>query len=151
MKHRQEEFEAKIHKTDSCWIWNGAIGTGGYGRFGKYFKAHRFSYQLYKGTIPKGLHVLHRCDVRLCVNPEHLWLGTNQDNIDDRNRKGRQTKGTKHPFSKLDELQLVCIRNLLTMKVNQQHIAKYFKVDPSQISRINTGHQYKAELENSLK
>lgn len=90
-----ERFEAKFVKTDGCWLWLGAIGhgeRGGYGRFsyeGRNVQAQRVAWLLYKGPIPDGLHVLHDCDVRPCVNPGHLWLGTNLDNILDKAKKHR--------------------------------------------------------------
>ena len=89
----QNRFEQKFNKTDGCWIWNAATRTTGYGVFsykGKAVTASRVSYILYKGEIPDGLHVLHTCDNRLCVNPDHLFLGTNTDNVEDRKAKNRR-------------------------------------------------------------
>lgn len=75
-----------------CWLWSGPIGRTGYGvyqtRQGP-IVAHRASFQIYKGPIPDGLYVLHKCDVRCCVNPDHLWLGTLSDNMQDMHDKGR--------------------------------------------------------------
>lgn len=76
-----------------CWIWQGASFTDGYGKcgwFGKTRRAHRVFYEVYKGAIPEGLLVLHKCDTPLCVNPDHLWLGTQNDNSRDMISKGRQ-------------------------------------------------------------
>jgi hypothetical protein len=82
-------------KTD-CWDWVGAKDEKGYGCFtyigGK--KAHRYSYGVHKGVVPNDMCVLHTCDNRGCVNPEHLWLGTQGENIKDRDIKGRHA-GTK--------------------------------------------------------
>ena len=75
-----------------CWLWTGAVDEDGYGRFfyrGKNRHAHRVSYELHAAPITDGRFVCHTCDVRLCVNPLHLWLGTNADNIRDGVRKGR--------------------------------------------------------------
>lgn len=89
----RERFESKFKKVAGCWLWEDSFNRGGYGRFwignGKTSTAHRIAYELYKGTIPDGLCVCHSCDVRNCVNPDHLWLGTTQDNTQDRSKKGR--------------------------------------------------------------
>lgn len=82
--------------TSGCWIWMRAIGTSGYGiayQNGRQIRAHRLAYQLVHGPIPDGLYALHRCDVRACCNPTHLFLGTLQDNHDDMHRKGRGRTG----------------------------------------------------------
>lgn len=75
-----------------CWIWLGSVGAGRYGRImvrGKRKQAHRVAYEAFKGLIPKGLCACHRCDVSLCVNPDHLFLGTQADNVRDCLAKGR--------------------------------------------------------------
>lgn len=82
----EERFVTKFQVTSSCWLWTGATTYNGYGRFytgQKVTGAHQFSYELYNGDIPSGLCVLHICDIRLCVNPNHLRLGTYQDNNQD--------------------------------------------------------------------
>lgn len=81
-----------VTKTSTCWLWTSAVNRKGYGKFSvnkKQWSAHRLAFFLSTGSLPKELMVLHRCDVPACVNPEHLWLGTNQDNVDDKMRKGR--------------------------------------------------------------
>jgi hypothetical protein len=89
----KDKFERQVEKTKTCWLWTGAIAkTEGYGRLNfmrKVWWAHRVSYSLHKGSIPKGSSVLHSCDVRKCVNPEHLFLGTQADNVKDMVSKGR--------------------------------------------------------------
>ncbi len=83
-----------------CWRWRGATSDAGYGQISNYHgrrvMAHRVAWELYKGPIPKGLWVLHRCDNPPCTNPCHLWLGTNQDNIRDMDEKGRRPHGDNH-------------------------------------------------------
>lgn len=91
-KSVEERFWAHVHKTEGCWNWTAAVRGAGYGAFlvnQKNYGAHRFSYLLTKGEIPKGLCVLHACDNRRCVNPAHLSLGTNKDNTADMISKGR--------------------------------------------------------------
>jgi hypothetical protein len=94
----QERFALSYQEDESgCWIWQGRPrGSNGYGCLkvdGLWVGAHRFSYQTHVGPIPDGLLVLHRCDVPMCVNPAHLFIGTNQDNSDDKVSKGRQARG----------------------------------------------------------
>lgn len=94
----EERFALSYQEDEAgCWIWQGRPrGNNGYGSLkvdGALMPAHRFAYQAHVGPIPTGLFVLHRCDVPLCVNPAHLFLGTTQDNSDDKVNKGRQARG----------------------------------------------------------
>lgn len=91
-------FHSNVVVGDSCWIWTAKILPNGYGVFnvkGKQVYVHRFSYQLYNGTIPYGLLVCHTCDNRSCVNPAHLWLGTHKDNTQDMISKNRRFPANK--------------------------------------------------------
>ena len=88
----EERFWMKVDKTKTCWLWTASKNSLGYGRFkfqGKTGGAHRYSYLLVNGPIPDGLCVCHKCDVRACVNPKHLWLGTISDNAKDMVSKNR--------------------------------------------------------------
>lgn len=89
-----------VDKTDGCWVWRGSKTNGyRYGFFkkhGKVVQSHRYSWEMSFGAIPAGLKVLHRCDNPPCVNPSHLFLGTQKDNIHDMIRKGRQAAGKKN-------------------------------------------------------
>lgn len=109
----EESFWSKVFKSPGCWEWLAMVDKGGYGSFSVNaypVKAHRFSWILHNGKIPEGLGVLHKCDNPRCVNPDHLFLGTNVANTADRDAKGRQSKGEKHPDAKLTEEQVREIR-----------------------------------------
>lgn len=96
-----------------CWIWTGTLFRGGYGGMkinGHITPAHRVAWEAYRGPIPFGLQVLHRCDVRCCVNPDHLFVGTHADNMADRNKKGRQMRGERQHLSKLNADAVRAIR-----------------------------------------
>lgn len=96
-----------------CWLWTGSIVRTGYGQMwfnGGPMHTHRASWTIHNGAIPDGLFVLHKCDVRRCVNPAHLFLGTAADNMQDARAKGRNIYGERHPFAKVTEDQVRAIR-----------------------------------------
>lgn len=95
----EERFWAAVDKTTACWVWKSRKMSSGYGVFsigGKKYGAHRVSWNLAHGPIPFGLFVCHHCDNKLCVRPEHLFLGTQMDNMQDMHRKGRYPDGERH-------------------------------------------------------
>lgn len=100
MKTVKERLMSKVvEDNNGCWLFTGTDNGTGYGRFkvnGIRKLTHRVSYELHVGLIPIGLFVLHKCDVRNCINPEHLFLGTHQDNADDKMAKGRHVPKTIH-------------------------------------------------------
>jgi hypothetical protein len=98
-----------------CWFWLGGLNDRGYGIVGRganrVEKAHRWFYRHFVGTVPPGLHVLHHCDVRCCVNPEHLYVGTHQDNMIDRGVRGRHARGEATNRTTLTEQDVFDIRH----------------------------------------
>lgn len=129
------------HNSESgCREWTAGKGSHGYGTIyvkGKYKLAHRVSYELVKGEIPSGLVVCHHCDNRLCINPDHLFLGTHGDNVADKVSKGRQRRGSGVPTSKLRERDIITI--LASEKSTNRELAEKFNTSHQQISRIRTG------------
>lgn len=152
---------------DECWVWFGLLDKSGYGIFKTEFtaSAHRFSYELHKGRIPDGLHVLHTCNNPPCVNPSHLKIGTNKDNIADKiaagnHKHSEETRKTllellkKRTFSNEwkerltqsrrrlqdGEVWLICL--LFSHDIPQQMIAKMFMRSRNSISRITRGVSY---------
>jgi hypothetical protein len=130
-----------IREEDECWLWKEGTNPNGYGHF-HYFRgfnehyeivAHRFAYRILVGKIPKGMGVLHVCDQPLCVNPQHLFLGTPADNMKDKKSKDRQRKGSRVPNSKLTEKDIPVIRRLIKEGWSQPEIAVQFGVTPSLI------------------
>lgn len=145
-------FWKKIDKTSSCWNWTGSLTPTGYGQLRINKKAHtasRVSWQLHYGEIPHGYFVCHKCDNRRCVNPEHLFLGTPKDNMDDMRAKGRQSyhnvrKGTQINTVKLTEQQVLEIRSVYSGERCQQvQLARKYGVTQSCINCIVLGRTWK--------
>lgn len=127
-----------------CWLWSNAPNAYGYGQVkvdGRFLMAHRLSYEHHKGPVPDGLLVLHKCDVRSCVNPDHLFVGTHQDNAIDAVKKGRwvDNRGEKHGMAKLSNSDVAEIKRLIGQGSTQAAIAKRFGIDQSTVSCIKTG------------
>lgn len=140
----QERFEDKIfYSPDGCWYWTAGLTTTGYGIFWtgkKFMKAHRFSYELYKAKIPKSKNpqaycILHKCDNPLCVNPDHLALGSMQDNSSDMVKKRRHRIGASRPAAKLTDEQVIMIRDMIQSK-SRKEIAMLFNISVSVVSSI---------------
>lgn len=127
---------------NKCWEWQGWKDKNGYGAFkykNKAWTAHRIAWMLPNYIIPKRMEVCHSCDNPSCVNPKHLFIGTHQDNMDDRERKGRNKppKGEAHGCHKLTKEQVEYIRQRYVVGgVSQRFLAREYRVQQSTIWRI---------------
>lgn len=140
-----ERFWSKVDKTsdpNGCWLWLDHIKATGYGEFRdgkKKVRAHRFAYEIIFGSIPKGMHLMHNCDRRNCVNPWHMTVGTALDNQRDMTAKGRGRIGSRNGSAKLTEQDVMKIKDLLAQGFSQSQIAKRFGVHQTNISEISLG------------
>ncbi len=144
-------FWSKVNQTSDCWLWTGAKLQSGYGSF-RFHRAarlaHRVAWELVKGPLPPwtgqrtGVCVLHRCDNMLCVNPDHLFLGTQADNMADRGAKGRHPRlhGESHGGAKLTESQVAAIRS---DPRPQGELAAIYGVHKAHIGHIRRGDVWK--------
>lgn len=134
-------FWTNIKESNTCWIWTGFIAKDGYGRFSNKL-AHRQAWELVNGSIPSSMIICHKCDNRRCVNPDHLFLGTDKSNAADKKRKNRSNvlRGEKCYKSKLTEED---VRNILSLCLNTDlswtYIAKKLGVRRASIYRIVHG------------
>ena len=135
-------FWPRVRKSLGCWEWAGRRSRRGYGEFdvdGGRVAAHRMAWQLARGPIPDGLLVCHHCDNPACVRPDHLFLGTQADNMCDMAAKGRHgyPRGEDHPSARLSNVDAAEIRRLYRAGgVTQDALARHFGVCQSHVSRI---------------
>ena len=126
-------------QVSGCWEWNRYISpSSGYGVIrieGTGWTSHRLAYSIFNGEIPKGLCVLHRCDNRKCVNPEHLFVGTKGTNNTDRHSKGRSCVGERHPLAKLTEEDVLEIRRTYGT-ISAKKAAKIYGICPTKVKDI---------------
>ena|SRR4028118_785172 len=143
----QQRIEKHIISKDNCWITDFLCTHDGRPRMwvdGKMKFVSRLIFELYNTKIPNGYFVCHHCDNPACVNPDHLFLGTLKENSADMVKKNRQAKGSKHGFSKLNEEQVLSIKQLLNeTKLTHKTIAKLFDVSGETISLIARNKQWK--------
>lgn len=129
-----------------CWIWIGTERGWGYGGIQVNHVnifAHRYSYLIHKGEIPVGMFVCHKCDVRFCVNPDHLFLGTRDDNMRDMVEKNRQSKGSRHTISKITEQDVLRIREMREHGMKLSEIAKTFGISFQSVHLIAARKQWR--------
>ena len=163
MPSESARFWAKVRRAGpgECWLWTAAAGTDGYGRLRvkrdgqwSHARAHRLSWELHRGAIPADLGVLHRCDNPRCVNPEHLFLGTDAENVSDKVAKNRQARGggdgpqlphgEGHMLHKLTVPAVVEIRRQLEAgELPRGAIAVQFGVCKTTVNQIAQGKTWK--------
>lgn len=139
-----------VNPESDCWEWTGSVNNIGYGNISygnRHWKSHRAAWILYKGPISDGMHVLHKCDNRRCVNPDHLFLGSHTENVRDMYRKGRGQVGEDHSRAQLTAKDVLAIR--ASNKPNSA-LAEKYGVTAGHIWRIKKGHLW-ANLNNTEK
>jgi HNH endonuclease len=146
-----ERFWSRVDQSSEtgCWEWRGTKRKDGYGVLmvgGALIRAHRLSWELANGPIPKGLSVLHRCDNPPCVRPDHLFVGTQRDNLADMTAKGRRVpykgrpqRGALNAATHLTEDAVAIIRGMVSAGYYHREIAAQFGIDRATISYIATG------------
>lgn len=138
----EKRFWSKVSKEDEngCMNWLGSCNHNGYGKYSN-TSSHRMAYKLTQGTIPEGMHILHKCDNRKCCNPEHLSVGTQQDNMNDKVNKKRQVIGSDINTSKLSKEQVLEILN--NTDKSQRQLAKIYNVSQTAIGLIKRRKNWK--------
>ncbi len=140
----KDRIEKKVERIPEggCWVWMGTTTVRGYGQLisnNRKHYAHRASYEAFIGEIPKGMHVCHACDNVYCVNPSHLFLGTQKQNLEDMAKKGRSTRGERNPMAKLSKEDVEDIKYLFTAGNSDSEISKEFGVCRQTINNIRNG------------
>lgn len=140
-------FWRHVDKTDGCWLWTAYVGTHGYGaigaggKHGEILLAHRVSWELHNGPVPEGRFILHRCDNRKCVRPDHLFLGDAKANTDDMWSKGRGfapevLQGTANRNAKLTDAAVLAIRAEYAAGATQTALGHRYGVSQTVIWRV---------------
>jgi hypothetical protein len=147
-----DEFEKYADMDgDGCWPWRGRINRSGYGilqaRSHRGVRAHRFAYELFVGQIPAGLLVCHHCDVRHCVNPTHLFVGTHADNSQDMARKGRNVSnlrfGERHNRAKVTANEVRAIRAKAAAGTPTRELSEQYGINMASIRKIVLRYNWK--------
>jgi hypothetical protein len=143
----KDRIESKVERIPEfgCWVWMGTTTVRGYGQiesFKRKHYAHRASYEAFVGPIPEGMNVCHACDNVYCVNPAHLFLGTQKQNLEDMVKKKRSTLGEKNPMAKLSAEDVKDIKYLLSTDVSSKFLALEYGVTTSAINLIKQGKRW---------
>lgn len=149
---REKSIEVMWSKVDKsapggCWVWTGSTNSGGYGACSisgkRMIPVHRFVYELVNGPIPAGLWCLHRCDVKRCCNPAHLWLGTDADNTADKVRKRRHLYGENAWSAKITEEQakeiIQSYKQWARNRSNAPELARKYGLSANYVTQIAKG------------
>jgi hypothetical protein len=157
-KPLDKRFWSKVSVTDGCWLWNGTTDKDGYGllhntdRPPAFHRATHISWMLHgKGDVPDDRQMCHTCDNPACVRPDHLWIGTTQENTADRGRKGRTSRhsridpprGEQHPMARLKENDVRAILALRHSGLRQGDIAARFGISQANVWRILKGETWR--------
>jgi hypothetical protein len=140
-----KRFWDKVNRTSDpsdCWEWNAYTSKKGYGHFSlrnNVLRAHRLAYELCKGPIPPNMYVLHKCNNTKCCNPSHLRIGSQLDNMKDRENSAHTARGLKNGRCKLSSRQIEDIRMLISIGRSQREIATQYGVTHGTIGAIHRG------------
>lgn len=152
----ESRFWSYVEKTETCWLWTGTLTANGYGRLRvgrKKVLAHRLAYELTNGPIPVGIRACHDCDknypvgdttYRRCVRPDHLFLGTDADNMADSKRKGRNARGERGGMARFTEAQILEMRRRYKVGgVTQRKLAAEYGTSQTVVWGILSGRTWK--------
>lgn len=146
--HLRERFDRRVHHEPNtgCFLWGGALMPCGYGCLSikdTTAMAHRVSLVLVGRIVPDGMFACHTCDVRWCVNPDHLYVGTVQQNINDALRRGRTARGERQGSAVLTAADVVAMREMRATGATSKAIGRAFGVSTAQAYRVVTGEDWK--------
>jgi hypothetical protein len=140
----EQVLARKVVDERGCWLYQGTLSVYGYGIYGLRARlVHRLAWSLTHGPIPPGMWVLHRCDVRRCFNPDHLYLGNHADNTRDMVERGRAAKGEANSKAKFTAEQVMRIRALRASGVSYHQLSRDFRVSRPALKAICTGKHWK--------